>query len=37
MNDIYENIEVYNPDKERKILMALDDMIFDILRNKSFN
>ena len=37
MDDIYENIEEYNPDKERKILIVFDDMITDILSNKKLN
>ena len=37
MNDIYKNIEEYNPNKKRKILMAFDDMIADILSNKKLN
>ena len=31
MDNIYKNIEKYNPDKKQKILIALDDMIADIL------
>ena len=34
MDDIYENIEVYNPNKERKTLIVFDDMISDIFSNK---
>ena len=34
MDDIYENIEVYNPNKERKLLIVFDDMISDIFSNK---
>ena len=34
MNDIYKNIEDYNPDKKRKILIVFNDMIADILSNK---
>ena len=34
MNDIYKNIEEYNP---LKILIVFDDMIADMLRNKKFN
>ena len=34
MDDIYEHIEEYNLNKERKILMVFDDMIADILSNK---
>ena len=34
MDDIYERIEEWNSDKEHKILIALNDMITDMLRNK---
>ena len=34
MNDIYENINDYNPNRRRKIL--IDDMIADIMTNKTF-
>ena len=34
MDDVYKNIEEYNPNKERKILIEFDDMIADILSNK---
>ena len=34
MNDIYENIEEYNPNKNRKILTVFDDMFADMLSNK---
>ena len=27
MDNIYENIEEYNPDKERKLLIVFDHMI----------
>ena len=37
MGHIYKNIEEYNPNKKRKILIALDDMIADILNNKKRN
>ena len=37
MNNIYKNIEEYNPDKKRKILIAFDDMITDMLSNKNLN
>ena len=37
MDDIYENIEEYNPNKKRKILIVFDDMISDILSNKKLN
>ena len=35
--DIYKNIEQYNPNKKRKILIVFYDMIFDILSNKKLN
>ena len=37
MDDIYKNIEEYNPNKKQKILIAFDDMIADILSNKKLN
>ena len=37
MDNIYRNIEEYNPDKKRKILIVFDDMITDILSNKKLN
>ena len=37
MDDIYENIEEYNPNKKRKILIVFDDMIADMLSNKKLN
>ena len=36
MDDIYENIEDYNPNRKRKILITFDDMIADIMTNKNF-
>ena len=35
MVDIYKNIEDYNPNKTRKILIVFDDMIPDMLSNKN--
>ena len=35
MNDIYKNIEEYNPNKKRKILIAFDEMIADMASNKN--
>ena len=32
--NIYQNIDDYNPNKKRKILIAFDDMIADMLSNK---
>ena len=37
MDDIHKNIEEYNPNKKRKILIVFDDMIFDMLSNKKLN
>ena len=34
-NDIYKNIEEYNQNKKRKILIVFDDMIADMLSNKN--
>ena len=36
MNDLYENIDDYNPNRKRKILIVFDDMIADIMSNKKF-
>ena len=37
MDDIYKNIEKYNPNKKHKISIVFDDMIADMLRNKKLN
>ena len=37
MQDAYKNIEDYNPGKKRKILIAFDDMIADMINNKKLN
>ena len=37
IDDIYKNIEDYNPNKKRKTLIIFDDMIADMLSNKKFN
>ena len=34
MQDVYKNIDEYNTDKERKILIVFDDMIADMINNK---
>ena len=36
MNDVYENIDNYNPSIKKKILIVFDDMIADIMTNKKF-
>ena len=33
MQDVYKNIEDYNPGKKRKVLIVLDDMIADMNNN----
>ena len=37
MDEIYKNIEEYNPNEKRKILIVFDDMIADMLSNKNLN
>ena len=37
MDNIYKNIEEYNPNKKRKILIVFDDIIADMLSNKKLN
>ena len=37
MQDVYKNIEQYNIGKKRKILIAFDDMIADVVNNKKLN
>ena len=36
MDDVYNNIDHYNPKRKRKILIVFDDMIADIMTNKKF-
>ena len=36
MDDVYQNIDVYNPSRKRKILTVFDDLIADIMSNKKF-
>ena len=36
MDGVYENIDDYNSNRQRKILIAFDDMIADIMTNKKF-
>ena len=36
MSDVYENIEKYNPNRKRKILIVFDDMIANVMSNKKF-
>ena len=37
MQDVYKNIEQYNIGKKRKILIAFDDMIADVINNEKLN
>ena len=37
MGDVYKNIGEYNPDKENKILIVVDDMIADMIHNKKLD
>ena len=37
MNDVYENIDNYNPNRKRKILIVFDHIIADIITNKKFH
>ena len=36
MDDVYENINDYNPNRKRKIFIVFDDMIADIVSKKKF-
>ena len=36
MDDVYESIDDYNSTRKRKILIAFDGMIVDIMSNKKF-
>ena len=37
MQDVYKNIEHYNPRKNRKVLIVFEDMIADMINNKKLN
>ena len=37
MQGVYKNIEDYNLNKKRKILLVFDDMIADMINNKNLN
>ena len=36
MDDVYENIDDYNPNRKWKVLIVFDEMIADITTNKKF-
>ena len=37
MQDVYKNIDDYNPIKKRKVLIIFDDMIVDMINNNKLN
>ena len=37
MLDVYKNIEDYNLDKKRKVLIVFNEMIADMINNKNLN
>ena len=37
MQDVYKNIDEYNPGKKRKILIVFDDIIADMINNEKLN
>ena len=37
MDDVYENIDNYNPNGKTKILIVFDDMITDIMANEKIS
>ena len=37
MDDVYKNIDDYNPRRKRKILIVFDDMIADIMTNEKIH
>ena len=37
IQDVYKNIEDYNPGKKRKTLIVFDDMIADMINNKKLS
>ena len=36
IDDVYENIDHYNSNRKRKVLIVFDDMVADIMTNKKF-
>ena len=37
MRNVHKNIDDYNPEKEKKILIVFDDVITDMIHNKKLN
>ena len=36
VDNVYEDVDDYNPTRKRKVLIVFDDMIADIMTNKNF-
>ena len=36
MDDVYKNIDCYNPNRKKKFLIVFDDLIANIMSNKKF-
>ena len=36
MDDVFDNINNYNKNRDKKVLIIFDDMIADIMRNEKF-
>ena len=36
MDDVYNNIDDYNPNRKRKIIIVFNDVIADMITNKKF-
>ena len=36
MDDVYKDINNYNPKRDKQVLIVFDDMIADIMTNKKF-
>ena len=36
IHDVYEDIDDYNPNRQKKVLIVFDDMIADIMANENF-
>ena len=36
IHDVYEDIDDYNPNRQKKVLIVFDDMIADIMSNKKY-
>ena len=37
IDDVYENLEDYNPTKKRRVIIVFDDMIADMASNKKLS